>query len=122
MSKILVVEDEEDVAKVLLTRLSVAGFQASVAADAYEAIKLAHEFNPDLVILDIMLPAGGGLFVFNNIKLSHPLNLVPVLVLTGIRDEEFKNSLMAQGVDAYMEKPYDHLELIKVIKDLLAKS
>ncbi len=119
MKKILIVEDETDIAKVLLKRLSDAGFEIQYASDAYLAVKLAHESKPDLIILDLMLPAGGGLFVLKNLKLSDPTNVIPVLVLTGIKDEEYKKNVIAEGVSAYMEKPYDHHELLSVINKLL---
>jgi DNA-binding response OmpR family regulator len=119
MRKILVVEDELDIAKVLLRRLKDAGFETECAQDAYLAIKFCHDFDPDLVILDLMLPAGGGLFVLKNIRLSPKTSTIPVLVLTGIKDEEYKKKVLDQGVSAYMEKPYDHQELIDTINKLL---
>ncbi|MFA6384773.1 MAG: response regulator [Candidatus Omnitrophota bacterium] len=119
MKKILVVEDEVDIAKVLLKRLNDAGFETQCALDAYLAVKFCHDFAPDLVILDLMLPAGGGLFVLENIRASAKTNSIPVLVLTGIKDEEYKQKVLDQGVSAYMEKPYEHQELIKTINKIL---
>ena len=121
MPKILVVEDEVDIAKVLLKRLSDAGFETQFANDAYLAVRLTHEFKPDLIILDLMLPSGGGLSVLKNIRLVFSTSFIPVLVLTGIKDEEYKKKVMAEGVDEYMEKPYDHNSLLSVINKLLKK-
>lgn len=119
MRKVLVVEDDVDVAKVLLKRLDDAGFETQCARDAYLAVKFCHDFNPDLIILDLMLPAGGGLFVLENIRGVVKTKDIPVLVLTGIKDEEYKQKILTQGVSAFMEKPYDHLELIKTVNKLL---
>lgn len=121
MSKILVVEDEIDVSKVLRKRLQEANYEVVVAGDAYQAIEYVHKENIDLIILDLMLPAGGGLSVLKNVKLSPKLAYLPILVLTGIRDDQYKAKVLEAGVDEYMEKPYDNEVLIKTINDLLLK-
>ncbi len=121
MSKILVVEDEMDVSKVLRKRLQEAGYEVVVAIDAYQAVEYAHKEKPDLIILDLMLPAGGGLSVIKNIKMSPRLAYLPVVVLTGIRDDQYKAKVLEEGVDAYLEKPYEVEVLLKTLSDVLLK-
>jgi DNA-binding response OmpR family regulator len=91
------------------------------ALDAYQGIALIHKENPDLIILDLMLPAGGGKFVLENIRFSRQSRYIPIIVLTGITDPEYKKKILEEGVDAYLEKPYDPDILIKTIRDILNK-
>lgn len=119
MKKILIVEDEHDVARVVSKRLLEEGFDVVVAADAYQAIEFTHKEKPDLVVLDLMIPAGGGIFFLKKIRLSVHSRLIPVVVLTGIEDEEYKQNILDVGVDAYLEKPYDPAVLIKTIREVL---
>jgi DNA-binding response OmpR family regulator len=121
MSKILVVDDEVDITKVLKKRLSTAGFDVIIAMDGYQGTEFAYKELPDLIILDLMLPAGGGLSVLKNLKLSVKTSDIPVVVLTAMRDEKYKNEILTAGVESYLEKPYDIEKLIVVIKDLLDK-
>ena len=119
MTKILIIEDEFDTAKVVRKRLSEHGFQSIIAVDGYHGVEFAHKERPDLIILDLMLPAGDGLSVLKNLRFSmHTMN-IPVIVLTGIQDEKYKQQVLDEGVDAYMEKPYEASELIDTIKKIL---
>ena len=121
MSKILIIEDEPDTAKVVAKRLTQSSFEVVVAVDAYEGVKFAYKEKPDLIILDVMLPAGGGLSVLKNIRMSAELRLIPVLVLTGIKDEDYKQQILDEGVEAYLGKPYDPDVLISTIQGILKK-
>jgi DNA-binding response OmpR family regulator len=121
MSKILIIEDEPDIAAVLRKRLVEYNYNVVYAADAYSGVDLAHRENPDLVILDLMLPAGGGLAALKNMRMSQKLRYIPVVVITGMKDEDYKEKVLQEGVDAYLEKPYDAVELIGVISSILQK-
>ena len=119
MSKILIIEDETDIAKLLVKRLSLNKYETVCASDAYQGIQFAHNARPDLIILDLMLPAGGGLMVLRNLRMTADTVTVPVVVLTGMKDPEYKKKIMEEGVDAYLGKPYDAEELIRVINNIL---
>ncbi|MDD5194566.1 MAG: response regulator transcription factor [Candidatus Omnitrophica bacterium] len=121
MSKILIIEDEPDIAKVVAKRLTQSGFEVTVAVDAYEGVAFAHKEKPDLIILDLMLPAGGGLSVLRNIKLAGEIRYTPVIVLTGVKDEDYKQQILNQGIEAYLEKPYEPEVLISTIQNILKK-
>jgi len=121
MSKILIIEDDFDVAKVLKKRLSKSSFETLVAEDGYHGIELAHKEKPDLIILDLKLPAGGGLGVLKGLRSSLHTKHIPVLVLTAMKDEEYKKKTLEKGVDAYLEKPYDPAVLLDTIKNILVK-
>jgi DNA-binding response OmpR family regulator len=121
MRKILVIEDEIDVQKVVAKRLSQHGFEVFVADDGCHGIELAHREGPDLIILDFMLPAGNGLVVLKNLRSSSHTRYIPVVVLTGMKNEEYKQKMLDEGVDAYLEKPYEPDELIGTIEGILNK-
>ncbi len=117
MYKILIIEDTVDTAKVLRKRLIDYGFEVEVAYDAYSGTSSIYKEVPHLILLDLMLPAGAGIRVLKNLKLfSRP---IPVVVLTAQKDEEYKKNVLDMGVDAYLEKPYDIEELVKVINKIL---
>jgi two-component system, OmpR family, alkaline phosphatase synthesis response regulator PhoP len=121
MPKILVVEDEPDILRVLHKRLSEAGFEVFGAVDAYQGMQRAREQKPDLVILDLMIPAGGGLSLLKNMRASMHIGFIPVIVLTGMENEKYRQEVMDEGVEAYLQKPYDPQELLGEINRILKK-
>jgi DNA-binding response OmpR family regulator len=121
MSKILIIEDELDVQKVVARRLSQHGFEVVAADDGCRGIELAHSSKPDLIILDFMLPAGNGLIVLKNLRSSSHTRYIPVIILTSMKNEEYKQKILDEGVSAYLEKPYEPEELIKTVEKVLKK-
>jgi DNA-binding response OmpR family regulator len=119
MKKILIVEDELDLAKVVRKRIAEEGYEVIVANDTYQAIKYAHEHKPDLIILDLMLPGGGGMFFLQNLRMTASLGHLPVVVLTGMKNDTYKTQILREGVEAYLEKPYEPAELIGTIRRIL---
>ena len=119
MKKILLVEDELDLVKALQMRLADWKYETIVAIDAYEGTKLAMDQKPDLVILDLMLPAGGGISTLKNIRNSSKVRFIPVIILTGMKDETVKRRVLELGVSAYIEKPYKDENLKSVIENCL---
>ncbi|MCK4913444.1 MAG: response regulator [Planctomycetes bacterium] len=119
ISRILIIEDERDVQKVIAKRLMGAGFEVLCADDGYRGVELIHNERPDLIVLDLQLPAGSGLTVLKNMRMSAYTRYTPVVVLTGISDETLKQKVMEAGVDAYIEKPYEPNMFIKTINDIL---
>lgn len=120
--RILIIEDEPAIAKVLAKRFIVSGFEVRHAADATYGIQEAHQFKPDLILLDLMLPAGGGFFVLSALRESINLSLIPVIVLTGMAGEDYKKKVMELGVEAYLQKPYDPEHLIAEVKRALGEA
>ena len=119
MAKILVVEDEIDIAKIISMRLVSQGYDVVVANDGMQAVALAHSEKPDLIILDIMLPAGRGDSVLDNLKMAAITSIIPVIVLTALKDEEYKQRILEKGVEAYLEKPYQAEILTSTIDKVL---
>ncbi|MGD0551273.1 MAG: response regulator transcription factor [Sedimentisphaerales bacterium] len=121
MATILVVEDELDVQKVVAKRLSSRGFIVHCASDGYQAVQKAHKIAPDLIVLDLQLPAGDGLSVLRKLRISKNTKKTHIVVLTGMTNELFKQSVLTEGVDAYLQKPYDSQVLLDTIDKILGK-
>ncbi len=119
MARILLIEDDRDMANVLSLRLKNEGFDITIAVDGYIGLKIAHQERPELIILDLMLPAGGGLATLKNLRISTHTQKIPVLVLTASMDEAQKQRVLDVGVSAYLQKPYDAQELISTIQGII---
>ena len=119
MGKILIVEDEILLADVIKKRMEDQGHIATITYDAYGGVAQIHKEVPDLVILDLMLPAGGGLHVLQNMKNSDHAKNVPVIVLTGMKNEEYKKQILDLGITKYLEKPYNPQQLTEAVRDAL---
>ena len=116
---ILVVDDEKPIVDILTYNLQKEGYATLEANDGEEAIRIATEQKPDLILLDIMLPKIDGLTVCK--KLRHTLN-VPILILSA-KDEEIDKILgLELGADDYMVKPIDMEELLLRVKVLLKRA
>jgi DNA-binding response OmpR family regulator len=118
-AKILVIEDNTSTAAILISQLKHAGFDALGAPDAMLGTKECVRWQPDLVILDLMLPAGGGVGVLRNIRQSMYSRNTPVIVLTGTSDPAARKQILDFGVSTFIQKPHDPVELIALIKKIL---
>jgi DNA-binding response OmpR family regulator len=116
---ILVVDDEPTIGMVVSRYLERAGYCARVAADGYEAMRLADERTPDLVVLDVMLPGIDGLEVCRQVQAEQA---VPVLMLTARDDETDMLVGLGVGADDYMTKPFSMRELVARCKALLRRT
>jgi DNA-binding response OmpR family regulator len=121
MATILVVEDELDVQKVVAKRLTSRGFTVHCASDGYQAVQKAHSLAPDLIVLDLQLPAGDGLSVLRKLRISDSTKKMRIVVLTGMTNELIKQSVLIEGVDAYLQKPYDSQVLLDTIDKILSE-
>ena len=119
--KILIVDDEKVWVKMLAMSLEHEGYQTGVAFDAIQATSQALQLKPDLILLDIMLPAGGGLGALKSIRASARTFSVPVIVLTAKGDKETKEAAEELGVSGYFLKSVDMDELLQKIKEILIK-
>jgi len=119
MSKILVIEDNVDLSGLIGDLLKSQGFVVISCEDGLQGIAFANNQGPDLILLDLMLPAGGGFHVLENIKLSEKTKKIPVIVLTASKDEEHRKKALEYRVDAFLEKPYDPVHLINTINKLI---
>lgn len=104
MMKILIVEDEEILAKVLEEKFEDNDFKVSIASDGEAVIPMVKKFKPDLILLDIILPKMDGLEVLAQLKDDEELKNIPVIMLSNLNeDEKIKRALSLGAVD-YMTK------------------
>lgn len=117
--KILIIEDEQELVLSLVTLFRSQGYSTLAAYDSLYGVSLAHKEGPDLIILDIGLPAGGGLYVLDKLKQSVETNCIPVCILTARPEKELEEKAYQMGVVAYLHKPFDPKELLDKIKEIL---
>jgi len=121
IKKILIVEDEKELALGLATLFKAQGYLVIAAHDSMFGISLAHKEKPDLIILDLGLPAGGGLHVLRNLKNSIETLDIPVLVLTAQQGVDLEADVKQLGAVAFFHKPFEPESLLSRIKDILNK-
>lgn len=117
--KILIVDDEKSISDLLVFNLEKEGYKTITAGDGEEAVELALTQNPDLILLDIMLPKTDGLTVCK--KIRQTLNKVPIIMLSARGEEIDKILGLEIGADDYMTKPFSIRELIARVKANLRK-
>ena len=120
-TKILIVDDERDIVKALMIRLQGAGYEVVPAFDGAQGVFMAHKEKPDLIILDIRMPAGDGFSVAQRLKRSTQTLTIPVIFLTGSPEKNAEEKAMALGARFYIKKPYDAEELLDAVKRALDK-
>jgi DNA-binding response OmpR family regulator len=116
--KILIIEDEKELVLGLATLLKAQGYMIIAANDSLFGISLAHKEKPDLIILDLGLPAGGGFYVLDNLKKSTETFSIPVLVLTAQQGADLEEQVKQKGAVAYFHKPFEPESLLGRIKEV----
>jgi len=114
--RVLVVEDERDVAELLRYNLSKDGYDVVVAANGGDAVKQAHEAHPDVVLLDIMVPQLNGWEICRRLKQDAETRAIPVIMVTGRVEEGDKVLGFEVGADDYVTKPFSFRELLARIR------
>jgi DNA-binding response OmpR family regulator len=121
MHKILVVDDETVLLETIVYNLELAGFQVVTAADGASALEVAHREQPDLIILDLMLPVIDGLEVCRQLRRQTDTAETLILMLTARGDEIEKVVGLEVGADDYVTKPFSKYELMARVKALLRR-
>jgi DNA-binding response OmpR family regulator len=117
--RILIVDDDPDLRRGLNLRLRANHYETMYAGDGFSAVAVALKERPDLIILDIGLPAGDGFVVLNRLQQNATLAAIPVIVLTA-RDPQYnRERTMKAGATAFFQKPADNEELLVKIRDVL---
>lgn len=117
--KILVAEDDPNIVLSLEFLLTQAGHEVTIAVDGAAAIEQAESLRPDLVLLDVMLPAFDGFEVCRRIRQNHATRHIKILMLTARGRESEINKGFASGADVYMTKPFATRELMDTVTALL---
>src|ERR1700726_4732974 len=119
--KILIVDDDPDVLHSMHVRLKANNYDTSFAADAISCMAEARKNEPDLVILDLGLPAGDGFVVMERFKAVPSLASIPVIVVSGRDHRANHKRAIEAGAKAYLQKPVNNAELLAVIRQTLAE-
>jgi two-component system, OmpR family, phosphate regulon response regulator PhoB len=121
-ARILVVEDERDIAALVAYHLTKEGYRVRTAEGGHEALQAARAEKPDLMILDLMLPGFSGYEVLQEMRRRPDLMEVPVVVLTARRDEEDRVKGLELGADDYVTKPFSPRELVLRVSAVLRRA
>lgn len=117
-TKVLIVDDEATIRRILETRLKISGYQVDVATDGDEAIDKFNTYHPDVVILDVMLPKLNGFDVCKEIR---SYSEVPVIILSAVTDVADRIKGLELGADDYVTKPFSPNELESRIRAVLRR-
>jgi len=118
-AKIMVVDDDPDLRQALSLRLRANNFDTLKVCDGYSAIAMALKERPQLIILDLGLPAGDGFAVLKSLQQYPDLADIPVIVLTARDPEANEKRTLESGAMAFFQKPADNEELLGVIRACL---
>lgn len=122
MAKILVVEDEKPMASILGKELKKLDHEVEFAYDGAEAVEKAKKENPDLILLDLILPKVNGFQVLEKIKGDSDVSSIPVIVLSNLgTDEDIKHAMKLGAIDYYVKAQHPLLEIVEKITEFLAK-
>ena len=119
--KILVVDDEVDLVKTVQFSLELEGYKVLVSYNGEDALNQARKENPDLIILDLMLPKLDGYKVCRLLKFDERYKHIPILMLTAKTQEKDKVLGMETGADEYITKPFEMDYLLQKVKAFLSK-
>src|SRR5689334_12982484 len=120
--RILVVDDDRDIARFVELNLSLEGFQVEVAHDGVHALELATARPPDLILLDVMMPGVDGVEVVRRLRAQSSTASIPVVMLTAKSLSADKVVGLTAGADDYIVKPFDTLELVARVRTTLRRT
>ena len=117
--RVLIVDDEPDLLSVLHFGLEVEGFEVLEASDGEQGLEIARSQQPDLMVLDLMLPRMDGYKVCRALKFDARYKHIPIFILSARSGETDRRLAMDLGADAYVTKPYDMKDLVARIRERL---
>ncbi|QUY40387.1 response regulator (plasmid) [Acaryochloris sp. 'Moss Beach'] len=115
---ILIVDDEASIRRILSARLTMVGYQVFTAADGIEALEVFEHQNPDLIVLDVMMPKLDGYGVCQAVR---KISRVPIIMLTALSDVRDRITGLEMGADDYMVKPFSPKELESRVRSILRR-
>jgi CheY-like chemotaxis protein len=119
--RILVIEDQAVIVNMLRMRLEANNYEVITATDGQEGLEKARKENPNLIILDIMLPKMDGYKVCQLLKADPKYSTIPIIISSGRTPQEIKKVGREVGADAYVSKPFEAEVLLSKMRDLLEK-
>jgi phosphate regulon transcriptional regulator PhoB len=121
MAKILIVDDEKDIAGLIAYNLEREGFRTRIVLDGKDALAAVQSLAPDLILLDLMLPGINGLDLCRMIRENPATSFVPIIMLTAKADEVDKIIGLEIGADDYVTKPFSVKELVARVRTVLRR-
>jgi DNA-binding response OmpR family regulator len=121
-AKILIIDDDNNLRRALHIRLKAAGYETAFAVDGLTAMNIALKEAPDLVLLDLGLPAGDGFVVMERFQKHTKLSCIPIIVLTARVARGNQERALAAGACAFFQKPVDHEALLAAIAQALKET
>jgi two-component system, OmpR family, alkaline phosphatase synthesis response regulator PhoP len=121
VKKILIADDEPDILEIVQYNLQNEGYEVTTAKNGNEAIELAKRFNPDLIILDIMMPGKNGIEVCNILRMQPVFNDTLIIFLTALSDEVTEVKGLETGADDFITKPVSPKVLISKVNALFRR-
>ena len=121
MPRVLVVDDDPQVLKLLRVNFELEGYDVLTATNGEEALDLVGRDSPDAVVCDVMMPGIDGLEVVRRLRAQPDTAGLPLVVVSAKAQRADVKAGLELGADAYVTKPFDPAELLKVVADLLAK-
>ena len=119
--RILVVDDEPDIVALVAYHLAKAGCRISTASNGADALRIAQQDRPALIVLDLMLPGMSGLEVLERLRANDSTGTTAVLMLTARREEPDRIKGLSSGADDYLTKPFSPQELVLRVKNILRR-
>jgi DNA-binding response OmpR family regulator len=119
LGRVLVADDDRGLLEALRIRLQAEGFEVITTADAYQALALTHRENPDVLLLDINMPAGSGFSVRERLMISAPQRTLPIVYMTGSSNADLDREAEKLGGHALLRKPFDTTELASSLLDAI---
>ncbi len=119
---VLVVDDEHDIRQLLSTMLTMMGYQSFVAQDGLEALEKIPECNPDVLILDVMMPRMDGLTLCRQLRDTEETAEIPIIMLSGKAHQEAIQEGLQAGANRYLVKPTGLDELTRNINEVLGET
>jgi len=120
-NKILIIEDDADLRRGLNVRLRASEYETAFASDAIMALSIAKKEEPDLILLDLGLPGGGGFVVLERMKSMASLACTPVIVVSASDPKTNEKRALDAGAEAFFQKPVDNERLMEAIQRALFK-
>lgn len=117
---VLIVDDEKPLAQAIAATLDLEGLETALAHDGDQALEMARELQPDLILLDVMLPGKSGFEVCATLKKTPTTASIPILILTAKAELSSRMAGIAAGADEYLTKPFSPTQLIDLVNKTLA--